>query len=264
MSKSIPFYKLHGAGNDILVVESKHLPKANKPKFIQRFSSRKLGIGADQVMEVEKRFPLRFTVWNTDGSKAEMCANGSRVLLFLSELEKWHKKSQKKIQFQIGKNSFFGLKKANGEFEISLGIPRVEEHIIFSGSKKFPLTKVNVGNPHAVIFAKDLGDFDFRELGKEVENHSEFPQKTNVEFIRSWKAAGTKVEALVDVWERGAGATLSCGSGAVAVATVLKKISGKTRFSIHMNQFVLEVRFEGGEAFLSGPSALVAKGEFFS
>ncbi len=256
-----PFYKLHGAGNDILVVESKHLPKNGKSKWIQKFASRRLGVGADQVMEVKSRNPLRFSVWNADGTKAEMCANGSRVLLFLSSILGWHK--AKVITFAIEKKQYVGYRRGKARFEISLGVPCVQSTEKIATSRgKVPFFRVTVGNPHAVIFADSWKKFNFHELGKEVEHHSAFPERTNVEFIRRWKKRGRTMEVDVDVWERGAGATLSCGSGAVAVAKVLKEKSGLSRFSIRMNQFVLRVRFEGEEAFLAGPSALVATGDY--
>ena len=76
------FHKLHGAGNDLLVLTSSELPKANKAAFIRRIAHRQLGIGCDQIMEVLSKKPLAIQVWNQDGSKAEMCANGSRTFLF--------------------------------------------------------------------------------------------------------------------------------------------------------------------------------------
>lgn len=260
---TVPFYKLHGAGNDILVVESKFLPKKGKPKWIQRFASRQLGVGADQVMEVTQKKPLEFLVWNGDGTRAEMCANGSRVLLFLSHRLGWSR--EKEVPFFIGRKKYKGYRISKDVFEISLGVPKLQGSEILSTSiGATPFFRVNVGNPHAVIFAETLPSFSFRELGKEIEHHSAFPQRTNVEFIRSWEKKGSRIKALVEVWERGAGATLSCGSGAVAVARVLKEKSGLSHFHIQMNQFVLKVRFEGEEAFLSGPSTLVAKGDYLS
>ena len=259
----VPFYKLHGAGNDILVIESKFLPKKGKSKWIQRFASRQLGVGADQVMEVTQKNPLEFFVWNGDGTRAEMCANGSRVLLYLSHLLGWSR--GKKIPFSIGRKNFVGYRISKEIFEISLGAPKIYGNESISTSLgSVPFFRVSVGNPHAVIFSETLPPFSFRELGKEIEHHSAFPQRTNVEFIRSWEKKGSRIKALVEVWERGAGATLSCGSGAVAVARVLKEKSGLSHFHIQMNQFVLKVRFEGEEAFLSGPSTLVAKGDYLS
>ncbi len=259
----VPFYKLHGAGNDILVVESKFLPKKNKSKWIQRFACRQLGLGADQVMEVRKKNPLQFFVWNADGSRAEMCANGSRVLLYLSNRLGWSRK--KEIPFSIGKKKYVGYQISKNVFELSLGNPMFEgQETLEASLGKIPFARVIVGNPHAVIFSNELPAFSFRELGKEIEHHKEFPQRTNVEFIREWKKQGNRIDATVDVWERGAGATLSCGSGAVAVAKVLKEKSGLSHFQIKMNQFVLKVRFEGEEAYLSGPSTLVAIGDYVS
>ena len=266
-AKKIPFYKLHGAGNDILVVEERHLPKAGKAKTLRAMAHRQTGIGCDQFVEVLSKKPLKVQIWNGDGTKAEMCANGFRVLLYLAASEGWISRSAKEIPVAVSGRAYV-CRKAKEGYEVCLGEPTVAPlQTLPLGSLSVPFHEVSVGNPHAVIF---LGfdfnprDFSFRKTGAEIENHPRFPQKTNVEFVKSWAAKGKNAEAQVDVWERGAGATLSCGSGAVAVAAVLRKMSGVEKISVKMNGFTLVVRFEGGSAFLSGPAALVAKGDYFA
>ena len=267
--KPIPFYKLHGAGNDILVVEAKYLPKSGKAKKIQAMAQRQLGIGSDQVIEVLSRKPLKLQVWNQDGTKAEMCGNGVRALMHLASLEKWLGGQPKEVPLVISGKPYKALKAAQG-YEISLGEPTVAEKQLFNlNGEIIPFTEVSVGNPHAVIFFgqddwEAPTDFYLRYYGPRIESHERFPKKTNVEFVRSWSKKGKVVEALVEVWERGAGATLSCGSGAVAVAAALRKRAPEAReFRVKMTDYELKIRFEGGKAFLSGPSALVAKGIFY-
>lgn len=265
--KPIPFQKLHGAGNDILVVESKDLPRSGKPGLLRRMAHRQTGIGCDQIMEVISRKPLRIQVWNGDGTKAEMCGNGARALLFLAEKEGWIPKGAREIPIEISGKPYRAGK--NGKhFELGLGSPQVSEAQRLALGGGIPFFEVNVGNPHCVILTGKGGwklpaDYSLKNYGPRIETHKRFPKKTNVEFVRSFVKKGRMVEAEVEVWERGAGATLSCGSGAVAVAAVLRKLMGAKSFRVKMTDYVLQIRFEGEGAFLSGPSALVAKGVFY-
>jgi diaminopimelate epimerase len=267
----IPFYKLHGAGNDILVVFAKDLPRTGKAKFIRTLCHRQLGLGSDQVVEVLSLKPLGVQIWNQNGSKAEMCANGSRVFLFLASLEGWISARANEVAIKVSGGQYHGRKVKDG-FELCLGAPTLNGFDrIELKPESIPFHEVNVGNPHAVILCgngrgqfSEGSAFNFRELGPRIETHPMFPQKTNVEFVRSWAVKGKKVKAAVEVWERGAGATLSCGSGAVAVAAVLREQFGATEAEVLMSGFKLQVRFEGDKAYLSGPCTLVAKGSYFS
>lgn len=264
--KPIPFHKLHGAGNDIIVLEAKDLPKTGKARKLREMAHRHTGIGCDQFVEVLSRKPLCVQIWNGDGTKAEMCANGFRVLLFFAAQEGWISRSAKEIPVVVSGKLYLGFKTAQG-YEVCLGEPKVEElqHLKLDG-EKIPFHEVSVGNPHCVIFlGKEWSppEFSLHTLGPKIEVHPHFPKKTNVEFIRSLELKGCQAKVRVDVWERGAGATLSCGSGAVAVAAVIQKLTGVARVNVWMTTFTLRIRFEGKRAFLSGPSALVAKGWYF-
>jgi len=266
----LPFYKLHGAGNDILVVFAKDLPRVGKGKVIQRMAHRQLGVGADQIVEVLSLKPLAVQIWNQDGSKAEMCANGSRVFLFLAARQKWISSTAKVVPITISGGAYEGRKVKDG-YELCLGVPQVSgfERLDALGSS-VPFHEVSVGNPHAVILCGNSRgqfplpeDFDYRKFGPAIERHAMFPQKINVEFVRSWQRTGKRARVKVEVWERGAGPTLSCGSGAVAVAAVMQSLYGAQECVVEMSGFELRVRFEGDKAFLSGPCTLVAEGEYF-
>lgn len=269
-AQGIPFHKLHGAGNDILVVESGDLPARGKAGFIKQMAHRHLGVGADQVLEVTSRRPLTTQVWNQDGTKAEMCANGTRVLLTLAARLKWIDAKAAQVSLRVSGKPYLARRRAEG-YELSLGEPvNFGRKALKIEGQWLPFHEVNTGNPHAVILCGKgrenwicPKDFDFRYWGPRVETHPHFPRKTNVEFVREWSVRGNKAETLVEVWERGAGATLSCGSGAVAVATVLRDMYGVSDVKLRMNQFTLRVRFEGKEARLSGPVALVSVGRYF-
>lgn len=256
----------------MIVFEGKRLRFSGRKKaeFLRRMAHRQLGIGADQLLEIQSRRPLSIQIWNQDGTTAEMCANGSRTFLFLAEHEGWIKKREKRVPLVISGKFYEGLRAKKG-FEICLGRPEIRSHESLPvHGELIPFFEVNVGNPHAVILCsggeghwQPPRDFSFLDYGPLLESHKRFPKRTNVEFVRGIKVEKDVAVAEVEVWERGAGPTLSCGSGAVAVARVLRCELGTDRVRVKTNGFELEVRFEGDLAYLSGPSALVAKGTYF-
>lgn len=265
------YVKLHGAGNDILVVFSKDMPRAGKGAFVKKIAHRQLGIGCDQLVEVEGLKPLSIQIWNTDGSRAEMCANGTRVFLHLGAKKKWFNPSASTVPLKVSGKNYVANKVGQHAYELCLGEPEIGNLERLSvGKDKIPFWPVRTGNPHAVILTtkhklawRAPKGFDFRATGPQIERHKRFPQRTNVHFVRELVARGGKAKARVEVWERGAGATMSCGSGAVATAAVVRGLTGATDVEIRMTSFKLRVRFEGERAFLSGPSALVSEGVFF-
>lgn len=267
----LPFYKIEGAGNDMIVFFQKDLPLKGKKKsqFLRAMADRRLGIGCDQFLEVVSQNYQEIAIWNADGSSAEMCANGARSFLYLARKEAWVPDIEI-ISLKVCKRVYEGEKKGNG-YAFCLGEPRVESHeTLLVRKQKIPFYRVNAGNPHAVILMGGKGaewkgpkEFSYLCFGPEIESHKKFPKKTNVEFVRNWKTQKNIVIARVETWERGAGPTLSCGSGAVAVATLLKEKTGKAQFMIQMNQFDLFVEFRANKAYLSGPSKVIAQGIYW-
>lgn len=272
-AKGLPFYKLQGAGNDVVVFFRKHLPRARRAKaaFLRRMAHRQLGIGTDQFVEVISLRPLAVQIWNADGSTAEMCANGTRSFLFLAAAEKWVNARSAELSLLVSGKGYHANRLGTG-YELCLGKPQIGElESIILGEERIPFRAVSTGNPHAVIFhgAKDGEwkeplDFSYVAYGPRIETHARFPKKTNVEFVRRLEKIGSRTQVHVQAWERGAGATLSCGSGAVAVAAAVRRLQGGDSFVVKMTDYELQVRFEGDQAFLSGPCALVAKGEYYA
>lgn len=265
------YVKLHGAGNDILVLFSRDMPKTGKSAFVKRIAHRQLGVGCDQLVEVESLRPLAIQIWNTDGSRAEMCANGTRVFLHVGSKKNWFNPSLSSVPLRVSGRSYVANKVGKHAYELCLGIPEIGNlERLQVGKDKIPFWPVRTGNPHAVVLTtrhklawKAPKGFRFKETGAAIETHRRFPQRTNVHFVRDLKVIGHKAVATVEHWERGAGATLSCGSGAVATASVVRGLTGARQVEIRMTQFRLRVRFEGEKAFLSGPSALVSEGNYF-
>lgn len=271
-SAGLPFFKLQGAGNDVIVFFRKDLRRsgAAKAAFLKQMAHRQLGIGTDQFVEVLSLRPLAVQIWNADGSTAEMCANGTRSFLFLAAAEGWIDKKKKRIEIEVSGRDYSANRITKG-YELCLGAAEIGTGERLSvGTGKIPFYPVSTGNPHCVIVCGGAEgewavppEFSYTELGPRIETAPRFPKRTNVEFVRSLQVKNGICMVSVEAWERGAGATLSCGSGAVAVAALLRSLGHGSRFVVKMTSFELRIRFEGDQAFLSGPCALVAKGEYY-
>lgn len=223
------FVKMHGLGNDFLLCTPEMLGSlALSPFVVQKLCDRHFGIGADGIIEVlpSEAAEVKMRIWNADGSEAEMCGNGIRCLAkFVFERgmvqgETFRVETKAgcviprvmvengrvvKVAVDMGKPRFRPSEiPMNFEGEHALSVP-----IVVDG-RKFTITGVSMGNPHAVIF--ELPE-NWKHYGSLIECHSLFPNRTNVEFVRIVSPR----EVVVKVWERGAGATLACGTGACAV-----------------------------------------------
>lgn len=231
----ILFSKMHGLGNDYVVInesEETLIPEDKKPIVVEQLCRRGFSIGADGVIFVSpsEMAQIRFRIFNADGSEAEMCGNGIRC--FAKFIYENHVVEQETIKVEtLGGIKTLELNVLEGEVistRVDMGlasflaqeIPMItdkeeflDEELDVDG-KKFALTTVNVGNPHAVIFTDDLNDVALEEVGPLLENHSAFPERINVHFVRI--ISPCEVEMIT--WERGAGFTLACGTGATSVA----------------------------------------------
>lgn len=269
---TIPFKKMHGLGNDFVVVDAMKTPVSFTDEQRQRIADRRYGIGCDQLILIEpprdKNADLFMRIYNPDGSEAGACGNGTRCVAHL-----WMAQSERKL---CTVQTVAGLLKcameANGMVQVDMGapclewkdIPLAEErdtlHLgIVGGSLNDPVA-VNVGNPHAVFFVDDVKKVDVIGLGPQVENHVLFPQRTNVEFAEVIAADKIRVR----VWERGTGVTQACGSGACAtiVAAVRRGLSGrKAEIILDGGSLFLEWRERDNHILMTGPAAYVFEGQ---
>lgn len=283
MSNELKFVKMHGLGNDYVVI---NLFDAGNRKvfgeikdlksFSKRVCNRHFGIGADGILlalppegSKSKGVDGVMRIVNADGSEAEMCGNGIRCIAKLI-LDSGYSKNK-----ELSISTLSGIKKIvfnDGMYRVDMGIPKLlREEIPMNGSatakaideplqlkyKKIRITAVSMGNPHAVTFVDDT-DFDIEEMGKDIERHAVFPKRTNAEFV---KVLGSN-EIELRVWERGVGETLACGTGSCAsvVACVLNEKTGRN----------VNVRLLGGNltvewardnhVYLTGPASSVFSG----
>ena len=250
------FHKMHGLGNDYVVInefEEELIPEDKKSEISRTLCLRGFSIGADGVIFVSKSdiADVKFRIFNSDGSEAEMCGNGIRCFgkyVFENDVLREKKMSVetlggiKNLVLTVERNSVKTIRVDMGTATFKTrDIPMISDKDEFVDQKikvddqVIKLTAVNVGNPHAVIFCKNLDKLSLEELGPLLENHEAFPERTNVHFV------DVKSPDTVDMitWERGAGFTMACGTGATSVV-----ISGYRLGVLDKN---VQVHLPGGE-----------------
>ena len=259
----VPFTKTHGAHNDFLLTWRHQLPgEIRDPAgFARAICERHTGVGADGwilMAEGSDDADAAIELWNSDGSRSEISGNGTRCAAALVVLEG---RAVESVTIATGA----GLKKlrvlrSDGHsffFEMNMGRATVEElHAALVPGCECVI--LNVGNPQCAVFTTDF-EFDWRALGAHLERHPRFPNRTNVSFVRLID------DHRIDVrfFERGAGETLSSGTGSMgAVAAAMARGWVKSPVEVATPAGLLEVRMENDEFLLSGPAEITATGEF--
>jgi diaminopimelate epimerase len=276
----IPFSKFHGLANDFVIAEARGLPRG-LPQLARAICERHTGVGADGLLVVmppqNKRHQALVRFFNADGSEAEMSGNGIRcAAAFL--VARTEAKGTLQIETAAGVKSLHLVRFEGGKwtFRVAMGRPILNPvKIPFAGSKSalpivgfsletsrglLPVTVTSMGNPHCTVLVSDFGDLEWRRLGREIEVHTLFPNRTNVEFVR---VLSTK-EIEVRFWERGVGETMSSGTGscAAAVACILNRQTGR-KVAVRAPAGLLEVSWPAkGEVALTGPVELIAQGTY--
>lgn len=215
-----PFIKMHGLGNDFVVIDSTKNQYVINKESVQKISDRRLGIGCDQLIEMKhsEKEDIFMKIYNSDGSEAEACGNAARCvagLLFASS-------PKKEVSIETIAGVIQAESEENGLIKVDMGKPKFfwkdiplsmeKEKIDFKNLSLKNGLAINMGNPHVVFFVNDINKINISEIGPLIENNSLFPEKVNVEICQILNK--NKIRALV--WERGAGKTLACGSGACA------------------------------------------------
>jgi diaminopimelate epimerase len=212
MMTAVPVVKLNGTHNDFVLVDERSAPLSEPVAFALRVCDRTAGLGADGLLLVldSQWADARMRVINADGSEAEMCGNGIRC--FARYLDEHDGRAMAVIETPAGPIRTRVLERTP-EYRISveLNVPQVGEAHEIAGFSAIP---VDVGNPHVVIFVDDLAPIDIAVLGPRIGRDPRYPNGTNVHFARVSGPASLEVVH----WERGAGVTQACGTGAVACA----------------------------------------------
>ncbi len=279
------FHKYHGNGNDFIIVDSRKTLFFNditkdEVQVFQKLCNRNFGIGADGIiliMKPEYNNYAKMRIFNSDGSEAQMCGNGIRCLvdyLYSSELE-----DNNTIEIKIETNAGLKIAEYNkGKITVLMGKPIFDTNLIPTtiNNKKNDLAfyefskenfknlgyAVGMGNPHLIFFVNDLENINVSLVGQFFENHPLFPQKTNVHFCKLIQDNVIKVK----VWERGAGQTLACGTGACAVHVVAYKLGlcdKNTIISLPGGDLSIEWFDNNDEVKMTGLAQKVFSGEIY-
>ncbi len=268
MSK-IRFTKAHGVRNDFLLTWADGLPDGPWDEIARSICDRHTGIGADGWMLMhpapEDGTPVRIQLYNSDGSTSAISGNGTRCVAALLVHSGVCRRDQVRIHTEAGLKTLQLIGKSGLEyqFEMDMGPPAYNQKEVrqsFSaGADKLDVTILDVGNPQCVVFVEDFG-LDWRKIGALIERHPAFPNRTNVSFVQGLDRHSIEVR----FWERGAGETMSSGTGSTgaAFAAVLRGVV-ESPVRVQTAAGDLNFRLANGTAFLSGPAELIGDGEFY-
>jgi diaminopimelate epimerase len=271
---NLRFTKMHGLGNDFVLIDCRQNDfgawSNELGALSRRLCHRRFGIGADQVLLLYPSTVADFKmlIFNADGSEVEMCGNGIRC--FAKYI--WDKGLSDNNVLSV--ETLAGIirpERAGAQVKVDMGEPVLEGRLIplnidgkvkdlplIIEDKEFKITAVSMGNPHAVIFVDDVDGFDVKRYGPLIENHELFPKRINVEFIQVLDTERIRMR----VWERGAGETMACGTGASAagIAASLKGFTGK-RVNVLLTGGELLIEWkEDNHVYMTGPAEEVFEG----
>lgn len=271
-SKMRPFLKIHGGGNDFILFDCLTKTVPSPAKVAKKLCNRVSGIGADQLLLIKRsrKANYKMEIFNPDGSEAETCGNGLRAgMKFLEEMGI---SKAKEIAFEnvggvkivkaLGRNYRVDMAEPimkGKEIPVNLS-GRIVNRPLKLDNKEFRITCLSMGNPHCVIYSENLAAFPLREYGPILETHSIFPKKANIEIVQVLGREHIKMR----VWERGAGETAGCGSGAcaAAVASVLNGFTGrKVTVDQPGGRLLVDWDVETSHVFLTGPAEIAFIGE---
>lgn len=281
----LQFTKMHGAGNDFIVIDAIHQEINFTPAQWQRLADRRFGIGADQILVVEKpRLPgcdFRYRIYNNDGGEVEQCGNGARAFVkFVSEKGLSNKDS---IRVETMAGIISPRLEPDGSITVDMGAPVLEpaqvpfdaaglDGVAQGNDTVWPLdlalpgndttvlvSVVSMGNPHAVQVVDNVDAQDLEQSGPRIEHHPRFPRRVNAGYMQIVDRQHVKLR----VFERGAGETLACGTGAcaAAVAGILRGLlDSPVRISARGGELSIAWQGPGHPVLMTGPAVTVFEG----
>lgn len=226
----IPFTKMHGIGNDFIIINQIDVDYHLSKKIIHQLANRRTGIGFDQMLIIEKssleHADFKYRIFNADGSEVAQCGNGARCFFRFIHYHGLSAKKNIVVETKAGILSLFD--KDNGMIGVDMGEPifnhekipyqqnsQNDLNLLFN-NQKYIFDVISMGNPHAVIKVDDFANINITEISKNLQTSNAFPESVNVGFLK----IKNKKEIRLKVYERGSGLTLACGSGACAAAVI--------------------------------------------
>ena len=271
----LAFHKMHGLGNDFMLLDCRRDPFSLATEQIRSLGNRRTGVGFDQLLVIEtsalKGVDARYRIFNQDGTAAEHCGNGVRcVAKFLHERLTGNPRT---IIVEINGQKFELSILGNGEVRVDMGAPvfepaaipatfkhRADKYILGLGTEDIEFGAVSMGNPHAVLMVKDIQQAPVEEVGTALQFCDNFPNQVNVGFMQVVARDSIRLR----VWERGAGETQACGTGACA-AVVIGRIWNELdeEVTVGLTGGNLQIEWNGIETdsvWMTGPASYVFEG----
>jgi diaminopimelate epimerase len=282
----LKFTKMHGAGNDFVVIDAINQAINLGPEQWRRLADRRFGVGADQILIVERPVTegsdFRYRIYNNDGGEVEQCGNGSRAFVrFVSDKGLTDKRS---IRVETMGGIITPRLEDDGSITVDMGAPILEpgrvpfdaaglEGVAEGRDTLWPITvsnqgqeqtvlvsTVSMGNPHAVQVVADVDTAPVLETGPQIEHHPRFPRRVNAGFLQVVDRNHVKLR----VYERGAGETLACGTGAcAAVVAGIRRglLDSPVQVQARGGKLTIQWAGEGQPVYMSGPAETVFEGE---
>jgi diaminopimelate epimerase len=270
----IKFTKMHGAGNDFVVMDGVRQAIALSPEQLRLLANRHFGVGCDQILLVEKaqtaEADFRYRIFNADGGEVEQCGNGARCFMRFVHDQKLTSKREIKVETLGGLIS--PRLEQDGRVTVNMGAPIFEpSRIPYTGSgaisdplevagKRVEISALSMGNPHAVQVVEDVERAPVEKWGPLIEHHSRFPNRANAGFMQVMDRHSVRLR----VYERGAAETLSCGTGAcAAVVAGVRRGLLDSPVNVATRGGVLTIRWDGDDlpVMMTGPAMTVFSGE---
>jgi diaminopimelate epimerase len=276
---------MHGAGNDFVVLDGYSQDLALTPERVRALADRHFGIGADQLLIVEKPtvegVDFRYRIFNCDGGEVEHCGNGARC--FVKFVRERKLTDSNRVRVQVQKGTITLVMQENGEVVVDMDRPEFEPALVpfnangleglregndtlwpldVNGARRW-VSVVSMGNPHAVQVVEDVEAYPVKTEGAAIETHARFPNKVNAGFMQ----IVSRNEVKLRVFERGAGETLACGTGAcAAVAAGIRRGLLDSPVKVHTHGGLLTIAWDGARdesaaLMMAGPATTVFEGE---
>ena len=270
----VPFTKMHGAGNDFVVFDGVSRPIQLTPQKIRRLADRHFGIGCDQVLVVEKSTvsdaDFRYRIFNADGGEVEQCGNGARCFVRFVRDKRLTAKDTIVVETLAG--LIYPRLEPDGNASVNMGVPRfAPADVPFEAATRENVYDLNVngrtvsvsvlsmGNPHAVQLVSDVDVAPVNTQGPQIERHPRFPQRVNAGYMQIVDRRHIRLR----VYERGAGETLACGSGACAAAVAGRQrglLDDKVEVKLTGGTLRVSWAGEGEPVWMTGPAISVFEG----
>ena len=280
----LKFTKMQGAGNDFVVLDGVSRPLNIRPQHARRIADRHFGVGCDQILLVEKSqradADFRYRIWNADGGEVEQCGNGARCFVRFVHDRGLTKKTEIRVETLSG--VIAPRLEADGQVSVDMGAPILEPDLVpFDARGLVPVRAgkrwrlevagrslevavLSMGNPHAVQTVEDVDAAPVATEGPLIERHPRFPKRANAGYLQVVNRSRVRLR----VWERGAGETLACGTGAcAAVVTGIREGLLDDTVRVETRGGQLTIRWAGGEndpncsVWMTGPAVTVFEGE---